>query len=437
MSSFFIEFGVILLLVALNGLFALSEMAIVTAKQMRLQQQVEKEMPGAKAALSLSQNPGTFLSTVQLGITLVGVISGAFGGAALAKYVEPLFAWMPVIGEFSDALSILVVVILITYLSLVIGELVPKQLAIRDPEGFARKVAPMMVWLSKIGKPLVKVLSWSTDQMVRLFGNSTQSDQNVTDEDLRMLIDQGAMLGVLNRREELMMEQVLNFDESRIESLITPRPKVIWLDIDDDQSHILSVLEKHQLDRYPVAHGDLDYLLGVVTAADLLHQQLTTGKINLSEIIRPPVIVPDSLNILETIQRMRQNKIGIVFVLNEYGGVDGLITEKNLLSALRGYSPQTDTSFDPPIVERKDHSWLLDGMLPMTTLRELIGLKPLTEETMPYQTLSGLAMAELGRIPETGDIFLWEDVRFEIVDMDGKRVDKVLAAVLPKDTEAQ
>ncbi len=422
-----LEFGVLILLVLLNGAFALAEMAVVTAKQFRLQQQVEAGKRGADAALELAAEPGVFLSTVQLGITLIGVAAGAFGGSAFAEEIAPLLAPLPVVGEYAEVISVGLVVLLVTYLSLVLGELVPKKLAMSDPEGYARHVAPTMRTFARLGRPIVRFLNWSTRTVIRITGIDVPVPLSVTDEDLRMLIDEGALSGALNRSEERMMEQVLNFDESRIESLVTPRGQIVWLDLNADQENIRETLVKNKFTKYPVAQGQLDRIRGVVYAQDLLAQFLTTGKFDLLEVLHPPVIIPESMTILKTIDRLQQTQSGIAFVVNEFGGVDGIIADDDLIEALIGFKPTTAPGTDPAIVKRADGSWLLDGLLPLTTFRELIGKKPLSSEPRLYHTLGGLVMTKLGKIPATGDMVVWQGVSLEVVDMDGNRVDKVLA----------
>ena len=422
------EFGILILLVLLNGFFALAEMSVVAAKQVRLQQLSEDNKPGASDALFLSRTSGSFLSTVQLGITLIGVAAGAFGGSALAQEIAPLISSIPGLEPMAEAISVGLVVLLITYLSLVLGELVPKTMAMSNPERFARRTAPIMRSLSKIGRPIVRFLNWSTRVVIRMLGIKTLTRPSLTDEDLRMLIDQGVISGVLNRDEEIRLEQVLNFDESRIESLVTPRSQVIWLDIDADQETIQQTVMEYKRSKYPVAEGELDKLCGVVYAQDLLKQYLNKGTFDLRTILHPPVIVPESLNILKTIDRLQTTQSGIAFVLNEFGGVDGLIADDDLTEALVGFKPGTQPNTDPAIVRREDGSYLLDGLLPITTFRDLVGKKPMGENIGErlYQTIGGLVMAELGRIPSTGDTLTWEDIRLEVIDMDGNRVDKVL-----------
>jgi putative hemolysin len=245
-----------------------------------------------------------------------------------------------------------------------------------------------------------------------------------------MIIDQGAISGILNREEEIMMEQVLNFDESRVESLVTPRNQIIWLDIDASNETIRTTLMTYNRSKYPVANGHLDNLVGVVYAQDLLRQHLDQGNFDLRAILHPPVIVPDSMNILKTIDRLQDAQSGIAFVMNEFGGVDGLIADDDVTEALVGFKPSNQQDTDPAIVRRKDGSWLLDGLLPLPTFRELVGMKPINGDERLYQTLGGLVMAELGRIPSTGDTLTWENILLEVIDMDGNRVDKVMAKIL-------
>ncbi|MBN2043435.1 MAG: HlyC/CorC family transporter [Anaerolineales bacterium] len=422
-----LEFLILLLLVLINGFFALAEMAIISAKELRLKQMAEDGDKRAEEANQLAGQSGLFLSTVQVGITLVGVATGAFGGSALAVQVTPLIEWIPGVGRYAEAVSVTLMVLLITYLSLVIGELVPKRLAITNPERYARMTAPFMKRLAHWGKPIVSFLNGSTNAVIKLLQIEAPIRQKLTDEDLRMLIDQGAETGILNRDEEVMMEQVLNFDASRIESLITPRSKIVWLDINATQDEIKDTLMNFKRSKYPVVQGSLDRLRGVVYAQELLEQHLVTGQFDLTAILHPPLIVPESLNILAAISRLQETGSGIAFVMNEFGGVDGLIADDDLTEALIGFKQTSPASTDPAIVQRGDGSWLLDGLLPLTTFRDLVGKKPTNGEERLYQTIGGLVMAELGKIPTTGDSLVWEDIHLEVLDMDGNRVDKVLA----------
>jgi putative hemolysin len=422
-----LEFSILILLVLVNGFFALAEMAIVSAKDVRLQQMAEEGDTGAADARRLTKESGSFLSTVQIGITLVGVATGAFGGSALAVQIAPLISWIPGVGRFAEVISVALMVLLITYLSLVLGELVPKRLAITNPEKYASQTATFMMRLSRWGRPIVSFLNGSTNAVIKLLRIKSPNRPKLTDEDLRMLIDQGAETGILNRDEEIMMEQVLNFDESRIESLITPRSKIIWLDIAATQDEIRETLIDHKRSKYPVAQGGLDRLRGVVYAQELLEQHLEIGHFDLTEILHPPVVVPESLNILTAITRLQKTGSGVAFVLNEFGGVDGLIADDDLTEALIGFKQASPTSTDPAIVQRDDGSWLLDGLLPLPTFRQLVGMKPINGDERLYQTIGGLMMAELGKIPTTGDCLVWEGIQLEVIDMDGNRVDKVLA----------
>jgi putative hemolysin len=427
MGTGFLEFGILILLVLLNGFFALAEMAIMYAKDVRLQQMAEAGNSGAADARYLSKNSGKFLSTVQIGITLVGVATGAFGGSALAVHIVPLINWIPGLERYAEGISVALIVLLITYLSLVLGELVPKRLAITHPEKYASITATIMKRISRWGNPIVKFLSGSTNAVIKLLRIQSPYRPGLTDEDLRMLIDKGAETGILNRDEEVMMEQVLNFDESRIESLITPRSKIVWLDISATQDEIHKTLIRYKRSKYPVAQGGLDRLRGVVYAQELLEQHLETGYFDLTTILHPPVVIPESLSILTAISRLQQTGCGVAFVLNEFGGVDGLIADDDLTEALIGFKHSSPSSTDPAIVHRSDGSWLLDGLLPLTTFRNLVGMKPINGDERLYQTIGGLVMAELGKIPTTGDSLKWEGIQLEVIDMDGNRVDKVLA----------
>lgn len=429
MMNSLIELSVIVLLALLNGIFALSELAVVSARKLRLVTLAERGKTRARDALNLLQESEIFLSTVQIGITLVGVGSGVFGGATLSRHIADGLRRISVLSPYAESLSVGIVVLIITYLSLVLGELVPKQIALSNPERFAMLVARPLQWLSRLMKPLVRFLSFSTKMVIRLTGIDLTPEPELTEADIRETIDQASLSGLVTRKEETMLEGVLNLSQMRIETLITPRAQVVWLDLYDSEDNLRKAIAENHYERYPVAKDEFDQVVGVVSANKLLEQLLQEGHFNLMDIIEPPVFVPDSIDAFTAMTRMQQQATGIIFVLNEFGGVDGIVTAKDFLETIAGDMPEYGDTFDPQVTIREDGSLLLAGMLPLSKFLDLIEKNKLYESLRErYQTLGGLIMGELGYIPKTGEVLVWEGMKLEVVDMDDKRVDKVLVS---------
>ncbi len=429
MMNSLIELSVIVLLALLNGIFALSELAVVSARKLRLVTLAERGKTRARDALNLLQESEIFLSTVQIGITLVGVGSGVFGGATLSRHIADGLRRISVLSPYAESLSVGIVVLIITYLSLVLGELVPKQIALSNPERFAMLVARPLQWLSRLMKPLVRFLSFSTKMVIRLTGIDLTPEPELTEADIRETIDQASLSGLVTRKEETMLEGVLNLSQMRIETLITPRAQVVWLDLYDSEDNLRKAIAENHYERYPVAKDEFDQVVGVVSANKLLEQLLQEGHFNLMDIIEPPVFVPDSIDAFTAMTRMQQQATGIIFVLNEFGGVDGIVTAKDFLETIAGDMPEYGDTFDPQVTIREDGSLLLAGMLPLSRFLDLVEKNKLYESLRErYQTLGGLIMGELGYIPKTGEVLVWEGMELEVVDMDDKRVDKVLVS---------
>ncbi len=432
-----LELGIIVLLALLNGVFAMAEMAVVSARKLRLVTLYEHGEKRAKGVLKLLQEPETFFSTVQIGITLVGVGTGVFGGATMVRHIAGFLSEISVLAPYAESISAGVVILLITYLTLVLGELVPKQIAVSNPERYAMIVSRPLEWLSRIMKPLVSLLSKSTQLVIKLTGIDLTSEPELTEADIREAIDQASLTGLVTRREETMLESVLNLSRIRVETIITPRTQVVWLDLNASEQDIREIVSKHHFERYPVVENEFDKVVGVVRANNLLEQQLSDGQFDLSAILEPPVFIPESTDIYAAINLMQQQSSGIIFVLNEFGGVDGLVTNKDILEHITGDMPEFGDTFDPQIIQREDGSLLLAGMLPLSTFLDLTNKTKLQQILGGrYQTLGGLVMGELGKIPKTGEILNWEGLRLEIVDMDGKRVDKIIVSS-GKKTEMQ
>jgi putative hemolysin len=429
------ELVVILLLLLANGAFALAEMAVVSARKARLQDWAEAGNPRARAALELAQNPGEFLSTVQIGITLVGILAGAFGGARLAEPLAAALRPLPGIGPYSETLSLGLVVGGIAYLSLVVGELVPKQLALRSPERLAAALAGPMRLVSRLVSPAVRLLSLSTAAVLRLLRVRPVPEPPVTEGEIRLMMRQGAQAGVVEAAEHDMLQGVFRLGDRRIGALMTPRTAIVWLDLDDPPEELHRRVTETVHSWVPVGRGALDHLVGVARAKDLLAPLLTGQPEALEAFIRPPVVVPESLPALQVLEQFRQAGLHLALVVDEYGGVQGLVTPMDLLEALVGDLPDAGMPTEPAAVRREDGSWLVDGMLPADELKALLPIGALPGEgTGAYQTVSGLVMQQLGRIPATGHQFVWGGFRFEVVDMDSHRVDKVLVTSLPAET---
>jgi putative hemolysin len=423
-----LEIIILLLLIVFNGLLAMSELAVVSARKARLQQMAEEGNAGARKALALAESPGQFLSTVQIGITLVGILTGAFGGATVARWLSSVLATVPVIGEFAQPISVGVVVVIVTYLSLVIGELVPKQLALRNAEGVAARMAGPLTVLARITSPLVKVLSVSSDVVLRVLQVKPSDGPDVTEEEVRLMLAQATAQGIFEPMEEEIVDQVFRLADRKVSALMVPRTEIVWLDVDASMEELRQEIVMSGYSRYPVADGELDKILGVVLAKDLLARSLAGEEIDLRALIQPALFVPEGTPALRVVERFKQSRSHLAIVIDEYGGVEGLLTSGTILASLVGDIPSVDAGEDSHAVQREDGSWLIDGMFPIEEFQDLFEIEALPEENEGYyQTVGGFVMASLGQVPHPGDHFDWAGVRLEVVDMDGRRVDKVLA----------
>ncbi len=436
MNAIILETGIILLLILTNGLFAMAEIAIVSARRSRLQQWAGEGDARAQAALDLADTPGRFLSTVQIGITLVGIFAGAFGGATLAEELAVRLNRVPLVEPYDQVLAVGLVILLITYLSLVFGELAPKRLALHNAERVAMIVAFPMGALSRLASPIVRLLSFSTELTLRALGVEPTPKEPVTEEEIKILIGQGTRLGVFEPEEEEMVERVFRLADRRVSALVTPRPEVIWFDENDSPEEIRNKVVLGGHSHFPVARGSLDQVLGLVKAKDLLAQSLVCEPLDLKAALQPALFVPEGAPALEVLERFRETRLPIALVVDEYGGLVGLVTLKDFLEAIVGDIPEKGREIEPEVVQRKDGSWLVDGMLPIDEFKALFEIKELPNEAeVYYQTLGGFVMTFLGRIPATAESFDWGGLRFEVVDMDGLRVDKVLVVPAPQEPD--
>jgi putative hemolysin len=430
-SNIAFEITAIFVLLVANGMFAMSEIAIVTARKSRLQELANKGVTRARTALNLANDPNAFLSTVQIGITLVGILAGAFGGGTLTEWLAGQLSAFPVLASHSRSIALGIVVLVITYFSVIIGELVPKRLALAHPEPIATVMAPPMRLVLKLCAPLVRVFSLSTDLVFRLFGKRFDEQPHVTEDEIKTLIRQGMAAGVIEESEQEMVEAVFQLGDKRAQSLMTPRTEIVWLEMSDSAERINSKLAESGRSRFPVCRRDLNNVVGVVQAKDLLLALLSGEQINFESVMQQPAFVPRSMPALEVLEHIKKSGSHLVLVVNEYGEIDGLLTHHDILEAIAGDMPLGKAPPEPKAVQREDGSWLLDGMLSVDEFKEIFELNSLPgEKRDAFQTLGGFIFNQMGRVPEVSEYFEWDGLRFEIVDMDGKRIDKVLVSSL-------
>jgi putative hemolysin len=427
------EIAILFALILLNGLFAMSEIALVTARKARLQKLVDEGNRSAKAAVELGQDPTRFLSTIQIGITSIGVLNGIVGEAALAG---PLAVWLTNLGVPATSAGYAatgLVVLTITYFSIVVGELVPKRIGQSHPETFARLVARPINMLAMATKPFVVLLSVSTRTLLRLLGVKETSGSPVTEEEIHAMLAEGTTAGVIESHEHAMVRNVFRLDDRQIGSLMVPRGDVVVLDVDLSFENNLARVEASDHARFPIVRGGLDQILGVVNARKWLAEALRGAPRDLeSQNVQAPLFVPETLTGMELLDNFRSSDVHMAFVIDEYGQVQGIVTLQDLIEAITGEfrprDPQTSWA-----VQREDGSWLLDGHIPVPELKDRLSLHEVPEEDRGrYHTLSGMMMLLTGRLPKVADTIDWEGWRFEIVDMDGKTIDKVLASLLPE-----
>jgi putative hemolysin len=400
---------------------------VVSARRVRLEQRADRGDRQARAALALALDPNEFLSTVQIGITLIGVLSGAVGGAALANRLRPLVETLPALRPWSEAISLVAVVTVITYLSLVIGELLPKRIALSAPERVACAIAGPMHTLSRLAAPLVALLAGSTNALLRLLGIRASQEPEITEEEIKALIRQGARAGVFDAAEHDMVQRVLRLGDRPIGATMTPRTEIDWIDSEASEEEILSAVIGGRHSRYPVGRGSIDDCQGVIRGRELLAARLQGGAQKLDALLQAPLFVAENARALSVIGQFKQTGVHIALVTDEYGGIEGLVTLNNLMEAIVGDLRAPGEEADPMVVVREDGSWLLDGALDIEEFKDLAQRSGWSrEESGGFHTLGGFAMHRLGRIPRAGESFLFDRLRFEIVDMDGNRVDRLL-----------
>ncbi len=429
------EILIILVLIIANGVFSMSEMAIVSARKVRLQQLANQGDVKAQAALKLAESPNQFFSTIQIGITLIGILTGAFGGATIAEKLAVYVKLIPFLAAYSQPVSFGLVVLIITYLSLIVGELVPKRLALNNPEAIAAFVAIPMRALAALASPAVYLLSASTEMVLRVLGITPSTEPQVTEEEIKILIEQGTEAGTFEEAEQDMVERVFRLGDRPVSSFMTPRPDIVWLDLEDSPEENREKMVDSAYSRYPVCQEGLDNVLGVIPVTDLLARSFKGEPLDLTVGLRQPVFVPESTRGLKVLELFKQTITHMALVVDEYGVIQGLVTLNDIMSEIVGDVPADPGQDQPQAVQREDGSWLLDGMLPVEEFLEIFDMEEWQpDERGSYQTLGGFVITHLGRIPAAADHFEWQGMRFEVMDMDGNRVDKVL--VIPRNNKS-
>ena len=422
----------LLLLIALNGIFAMSEIAVVSARRARLIQLAEDGSKGARHALTLASEPTRFLSSVQVGITSIGILNGAIGEGVIAARLRPALEQVPLLAPYADTLSLAIMVAVLTYVSLIIGELVPKRIALIHPETIASVIARPMEVVAGVTRPIVFLLSVSTDSILRLFRVRQAKQPGVTADEIRVMLEQGAEEGVFEPTEHELVTNVLNLDERHVGAVLTPRSNIVYVDIRDSVDTLREKLREQPHSVLPLCEGSLDKVLGFVRSTKVLERFLERGQPDLPSLAEPPLFVPETMTLMKLLEQFKRTHLPIALVVDEFGDVEGLVSFTDVISSIVGDLPM-EPGEEPAIVQREDGSWLLDGAVDLDTALRTLEAEAMVndEDRQHFHTLGGLAMVALGRVPRTGDVFERGDYRFEVVDMDGNRVDRILASRRP------
>lgn len=433
-----ISIVIIVVLIVVNGIFSMSELAVVSSRKGKLQKMYNDGKKHAKTAIDLMENPNQFLSTIQIGITLIGILTGAFGGATLS---DPLNAIISPYIPYSEIVSTIVVVIITTYLSLVVGELVPKRVALNNPEKIAVKVAKWMKLLSKASGPFVVILSKSTNGLLRLIGISHEENNAITEEEIELMIEEGRVEGTIEKEEEDIIKRVFKLDDQKVDMIMTPRNEIVWIDLEDTPEENQNKIIESKRSIFPVASGELDDFIGVVQAKDILSVLFKEEDLEIEDIIKDPLVVPENLEALELVKQFKENKeyVHMSLVVDEFGSLTGLITLNDLLEGIVGDIPGIDETDDPIAIKRNDDSWLIDGRYQIDRFKELFdfdGEFP-DEKEDNFTTIAGFILSYCGKIPTDGETFKWDRFCFEIMDMDGHQIDKILVTDLGDKIESK
>ena len=429
--SYLLEIIIVLVLIAFNGMFAMSEFAIVSAKKTRLKQRAEEGDKRAETALKLANEPTPFLSTIQIGITLVGIFAGAFGGATIAKELAAYLGKSPALAPYSNALSITIVVLVITYLTLIFGELVPKRLALNNAESIASNVAKPMLYLSVIAKPFVIILSSSTEAVLRIMRVQKTTEPPVTEEEIKIMFEEGTKAGVFEKAELSMIEGVLEIGDRRVDSLMTHHTDLIALDLEDPIDENLRKMSESGRSNFPAYKGKLDNIVGIVSVKSVLAKFLKNGTVDLGAPVTKPLFIPESVSVLKLLELFKETGVHIALITDEYGSIQGVITLHDILEAIVGEVRSFGEPVESQVTVREDGSWLIDGDAPIEKLKDILPVDFFPEEGQGYyRTIAGLIIFILQRIP-TGNHIVLGGLRYEVVDMDGNRIDKVLVSRVP------
>lgn len=429
----------IFILFLVNAIFAMYEIAMVSSKKTRLIARAEDGLKGASDGLELLQDPDQqYLSAIQIMITMIDTLAGGIGGAQLSQPLAEVFKRVSWLAPFAEIAALILVVIVITYFSIVIGELIPKRIAVSKPEDVVTRLSPMIKGLSRVMRPLTKLLSASTNFGIKLFNIDVTKEPTITEEELKGYIQEGRQTGVFDEAEQTMVDGVFRFTDRRVDAIMTPHTELDWINLDDDHDKIVKDLMESSYSRLPVAHGDLDRSLGYINTKDLLGVDIHSPQFNLEAYIREPLFFPGNMQAVKAFEQFRETGIHHALVLDEYGGVEGFVTLYDVLESIVGDIPLDEHDKDQDVVLRSDGTWLVDGLIPIDELKEIMDVNELPEEDKAgFQTLSGFVMNQLGSIPKTGAVFDWDHWRFEVVDMDGHRVDRVLVTDLSANDQAQ
>jgi putative hemolysin len=426
------ELTILIGLILLNGVFSMSEIAVVSSRAARLQRFADEGRHGAGRALALHKAPSTFLSTIQVGITSVGILSGVVGESAFVGPLAERIAHITAVGPYAEGIALAIVVVALTYVTVVVGELVPKRLGLLNPESLALVVAPPMHGLATLSRPLVWLFSTSSDLVLRLLRVRHHAEPSVTDEEIDVLMDQGTEAGVFHESEQEIVANVLRLDEQRIGAIMTPRKDLFFIDLENEEEAIRQQLAETPHHRVIVCRGGIEHVLGVVHVTDLLRPGLTGQPLSIEKILRQPLVVPESVTTTQIMEHFRRARTQFALVVDEYGGLQGIVTLTDVLSAIVGDIPEEGVAAPSDAVQRGDGSWLVDGEISLDRFRDLVGVDQLPgEEDGDFHTLAGFVLHHLGRIPAAADRFDVAGLSFEVVDMDRNRIDKLIVAHAP------
>ena len=437
MAGEIIEIIIILILIIFTGYLSMAELAVVSVRKAKMQKYLEDGNENAQIVFDLLEDPNEFLSTVQIGISLIGVLTGAFGGVTLAEPLAKLISFVP----YSEPISVAIVVIVTTYLTLVVGEIVPKVIALNDPERISLKVAKSMLVLSKVSKPVSFILAKSSSFLLWLLRIENRNDDTVTEEEIELMIKEGIEGGTIEQEEEDIIKRVFKLDDQKVESIMTPRNEIIWIDLEDDrQVNKVKIMESKR-SIFPIAYGELDDFIGVVQAKDILSMMFSGEKFDINSIVKEPLVVSENLETLELLKEFKENQgyVHMSLVVDEFGSVEGLITLNDLLEGIVGDIPGIDEDDDPIATQRDDGTWLIDGRFGIDRFKELFNIddKFPDEDEDGFTTLAGFILSISGTVPDVKDKYEWERFIFEIVDLDGHQIDKILVTDLGEDYDSQ